>query len=139
MKFLKVLVLTSLFSSPLFASNACWSYGNNMYYTHFWKDDIYPGWGYTTYPYYDDQPKVYDGAYKTVLLCGEINVNESGMWTPSGTTCFIKINGTIQQGNAGTIDYSNFRECPIDDHVPFLLIGVCLFMLFRKRRHLLLR
>jgi hypothetical protein len=103
-----------------------------MYYTHFWKNDTYPGWGSTLYPYYDDLPKVYDGAYKTSLECGEINVNESGMWTPDGTTCFIKISGTIYQGNAGTINFSNFRDCPIDDYVPFLLIGICICVVFRK-------
>lgn len=134
MKFLTILALAFfLFLSPLFASNACWSYGNNMFYTHFWKNDTYPGWGSTVYQYYDDLPKVYDGAYKGSLLCGEINVNLPGTWTPNGTTCFIKIAGVINQGNAGTIDYTNFNECPIDDYVPLFLLLVSAYVLFRTK------
>lgn len=131
MKFLKILALSFLFSSSLYADNACWSYGNNMFYTHFWKNAIYPGWGSTLYPYYDDSPKVYDGAYATSLLCGEINVNYPGTWTSGSTPCFVKIAGTINQGISGTIDYTHFNTCPVDDYVPLLLAAICACALFR--------
>lgn len=102
-----------------------------MFYTHYWKDDTYPGWGATEYHYYDDSAGIITGSYNTTPNCGEINPNNPGgiiVWSQGGGSCFISQHGNIVQGNLGTIDYSNYNQCnlPLDDSI-YLLFGASLF------------
>ncbi|MNK77271.1 hypothetical protein D3C87_968660 [compost metagenome] len=111
---------------------ACWEYGANNFYTHYWKDDTYSNWGSTQYHYYDNASGVITGTYNNSPNCGEINPNNPGgviVWSQGGGSCFININGSIYQGNLGTIDYSNYNQCnvPLDESIVYLLIVATIF------------
>jgi len=144
---LKKVVFTFVFfvcSLHLFAGDpgpnyACWQYGNNNFYTHYWKDDTYSNWG-STYHYYDDASGVITGTYSNSPNCGEINPNNSSVWTQSGGSCFISINGNIYQGNLGIINYSNYNQCnlPLDDSISILCLASAslAFVALRKQKKL---
>ncbi|WP_412467672.1 hypothetical protein [Pedobacter sp. KLB.chiD] len=144
---MKKLVFTLIIftcSLHLFAGNpgsnyACWSYSNNKFYTSYWKDDIRPGWGIFLYHYYNDASGVINGTYNNPN-CGEINPNNSYVWFQTWSPCFININGSIYQGNLGTINYNNYNQCnaPLDDSISILFVASAAFtfVFLRKQQKL---
>ncbi|MCX2492561.1 hypothetical protein OQX63_03700 [Pedobacter sp. PF22-3] len=145
---MKKVVFTLVFFScslNLFAGNpgpnyACWGYLNNKFYTHYLKDDTYLSWGWgLKFPYYDSASGVINVAYYKAD-CNEINPNNPFVWTPRGGTCFINMNGSIYQGNLGTINYGNFNPCNVslDDSIWILYLASALlaFIVLTKQKKL---